>query len=58
MIKGNKGRLVLATLCMIVVAATQALAAYLIEPALDDIFVTKIRSCSNGYPLPSWWFFF
>jgi len=41
LIKENTFRLVFATCCMIVVAATQALAAYLIKHVLDDIFVNK-----------------
>ncbi|RJP77558.1 MAG: ABC transporter ATP-binding protein [Desulfobacteraceae bacterium] len=51
MIKENKMRLFLATICMIVVAATQALAAYLIEPALDDIFVNKDTVMLKWIPL-------
>ncbi|MFH2065882.1 MAG: ABC transporter ATP-binding protein [Pseudomonadota bacterium] len=51
MIKENKIRLLLATICMIVVAATQALAAYLIEPALDDIFVNKDTAMLKWIPL-------
>jgi subfamily B ATP-binding cassette protein MsbA len=41
LVKENTFRLFLATCCMIVGAATQALAAYLIKHVLDDIFVNK-----------------
>ncbi|MBW1897894.1 MAG: ABC transporter ATP-binding protein [Deltaproteobacteria bacterium] len=41
MVRENTFRLFLATCCMVVVAATQALAAYLIKHVLDDIFVDK-----------------
>jgi len=41
LVKENIFRLFLATCCMIVGAATQALAAYLIKHVLDDIFVNK-----------------
>ncbi len=51
MIKENKFRLFLATCCMITVAGTQALAAYLIEPALDDIFVNKDTVMLTWIPL-------
>jgi len=51
MIKENKLKLFLATCCMIVVAGTQALAAYLIEPALDDIFVNKDTTMLKWIPI-------
>ena len=41
LVKENTFRLFLATCCMVVGAATQAAAAYLIKNVLDDIFVNK-----------------
>ncbi|MFZ5569714.1 MAG: lipid A export permease/ATP-binding protein MsbA [Thermodesulfobacteriota bacterium] len=41
LIKENRWRLYLAMVCMMVVAATSPASAYLIKPALDDIFVSK-----------------
>ena len=35
------GRLIFSLLCMIAIGALSALAAYLIKPALDDIFISK-----------------
>jgi len=37
------GRLIFAFICMIAVGGLSALAAYLIKPALDDIFISKNR---------------
>lgn len=41
LIRENRFKLFLAMCCMLVVAATAAASAYLIKPALDDIFVNK-----------------
>jgi ATP-binding cassette, subfamily B, bacterial MsbA len=41
LVKEHRFKLFLAMCCMIVVAATTAISAYLIKPALDDIFVNK-----------------
>jgi len=41
LVKENRFKLFLAMCCMFVVAATTAASAYLIKPALDDIFVNK-----------------
>ncbi len=41
LIKENRFRLYLAMACMLLVAATSPASAYLIKPALDDIFVNK-----------------
>ena len=40
-IKENRLRLFLAMVCMLVVAASQAVSAWLIQPVLDDVFVEK-----------------
>ena len=41
LVKENRFKLFLAMCCMFVVAATTAASAYLIKPALDDVFVNK-----------------
>jgi subfamily B ATP-binding cassette protein MsbA len=45
------GRLLFAFLCMIAVGGLSALAAYLIKPALDDIFISKNRHMLMLLPL-------
>jgi subfamily B ATP-binding cassette protein MsbA len=41
MINEMRGRLIMAIACMIMIAATEPITAYLMKPALDDIFVNK-----------------
>ena len=41
LVKEHRFKLFLAMCCMLVVASTTAISAYLIKPALDDIFVNK-----------------
>ena len=41
LIKGSWGKLCLATVCMVVMSASTAVTAYLIKPALDDVFINK-----------------
>lgn len=45
------GRVVLATIAMIIVGACQAGAAYLVQPALDDIFMNKDRDALIFIPV-------
>ncbi len=45
------GRLIFAFLCMLAVGGLSALAAYLIKPALDDIFISKNRQMLMLLPL-------
>jgi len=40
-IKGSWFELMLAIMCMVVVAATTSLVAYLVKPVLDDVFLNK-----------------
>lgn len=41
MIKGNGSKLALSMICMLIMAGSTAAAAYLIRPALDDVFINK-----------------
>jgi len=50
-IKANRFRLYLAVFCMLITAATTAALAYLIKPAIDDIFITKNRTMLRLVPL-------
>lgn len=50
-IKENKLRLFLAMVCMLVVAASQAVSAWLIQPVLDDVFVEKNGQALRLIPL-------
>ncbi|MFP4446752.1 MAG: ABC transporter ATP-binding protein [Desulfosudaceae bacterium] len=50
-IKANRVRFYLAVFCMLITAATTAALAYLIKPAIDDIFITKDRTMLRLVPL-------
>lgn len=41
MLKDSWGRMVIASLCLLVVAGTQGLMAYMVKPVLDNVFVKK-----------------
>jgi ATP-binding cassette, subfamily B, bacterial MsbA len=51
MIKANRLRLFLAMLCMLVMAVCTAASAYLIKPAIDDIFIEKNLDMLRLIPL-------
>jgi ATP-binding cassette, subfamily B, bacterial MsbA len=48
--KPHAGRFILAMLCMAVVGITTSAAAFLIKPAMDDIFVNKSLDTLNWIP--------
>ncbi|ABW68639.1 lipid A export permease/ATP-binding protein MsbA [Desulfosudis oleivorans] len=50
-IKGNRFRLYLAVACMLLTSATTAALAYLIKPAIDQIFITKDAQMLRLIPL-------
>ena len=50
-IKGNRFRLYLAVACMLLTSATTAALAYLIKPAIDQIFITKDARMLRLIPL-------
>ena len=50
-IKGNRLRLYLAVACMLLTSATTAALAYLIKPAIDQIFITKDAQMLRLIPL-------
>ncbi len=50
-IRANRFRLYLAIACMVMTAATTAALAYLIKPAIDDIFITKDKAMLRLVPL-------
>jgi len=41
MVKNNWGRMVVATLCMLLMAGTEACIPFLMKPAIDDIFIRQ-----------------
>ena len=43
-VRPHRGRLILAVLCMAVVAGTTAANAYLMKPVFDDVFILKDKS--------------
>jgi subfamily B ATP-binding cassette protein MsbA len=49
--KGQTPRFILAALCMAIVGGTTAAAAYLVKPALDDIFLNRNESSLYWIPL-------
>lgn len=50
MIFENRGRLVLAMLCMLVMAAATSATAFLVKPVLDDIFIKRDASMLKLLP--------
>jgi len=50
-IKENRLRLLLAMVCMLVVASSQAASAWLIQPVLDEVFVNKNGEALRLLPL-------
>jgi len=51
MIKNNRFRLYFAMFCSLVIAATTAASAYLLKPALDDIFINKDATMLKVLPI-------
>jgi ATP-binding cassette, subfamily B, bacterial MsbA len=51
MIKANKGRLITAGLCSLMIAAATTSMGYLIKPVIDDIFVNKDTTGLLLFPL-------
>lgn len=51
LIKGNKLRLFLAMMCMLVIAAANSSIAFLVKPALDDIFFSKDKNMLIVIPI-------
>ncbi len=51
MVLANKGRLFLAMLCMLVIAAATSATAFLVKPVLDDIFIKQDATMLRLMPL-------
>jgi len=51
MVTENKGRLLLAMLCMLVIAAATSVSAFLVKPILDDIFINRNASMLKVIPV-------
>ncbi len=51
LIRGNRIRLMFAMICMLVIAVSTAVTAYLVEPVLDDIFINKNRKMLYIIPI-------
>jgi len=47
-----KSKFLVAMLCMLVVGVATSSLAFLIKPALDDIFLKKMFTRSSGFPWP------
>ncbi len=49
------GILLIASIAMILTAATTGASPFLIQRTADDVFVAKISRWSTSSPRPSWW---
>ena len=50
LVKGQKLRLAVAMLCMLLMASTDLAQAYIVRPLFDDIFINKNKSVLNYLP--------